>query len=99
MPPRLYYGPDKPEFQALKAVLESEWVSRMQEVLGIDTDSLPVIWDADFFYGPKTASGEDTYVLGEVNVQSVFPFPEEALEPLAHAATAKVVAARRLRHP
>jgi hypothetical protein len=27
-------------------------------------------------YGPRTASGEDTYVLYEINVSSVFPLPE-----------------------
>ena len=24
---------------------------------------LPIIWDNDFLYGPRTASGEDSYVL------------------------------------
>lgn len=82
-PPRLYYGASKPEFQALKAKLEGEWVHEMQRLLDIETDSLPALWDADFLYGPKDASGEDTYVLCEINVSSVFPFPDEALEPLA----------------
>lgn len=97
VPPRLYYGPSKPEFQALKARLESEWVLEMQQALGIDYESLPAIWDADFLYGPKTASGEDTYVLCEINVQSVYPFPEEAVEPLAHAAVARTLAAKSRR--
>lgn len=97
VPPRLYYGPQKSEFQALKATLESEWVPQMQQVLDIDTGSLPAIWDADFLYGPKTASGEDTYVLCEVNVQSVYPFPEEALEPLAHAAMTLMIVAKSAR--
>jgi hypothetical protein len=98
VPPRLYYGPQKPEFQAIKAILESEWVPRMQQLLGINTESLPAIWDADFLYGPKTASGEDTYVLGEVNVQSVYPFPEEALEPLAQTAMSRMIAAKSTRY-
>jgi hypothetical protein len=34
----------------------------MMELLGIDADSLPIIWDADFLYGPRDASGRDTYV-------------------------------------
>ncbi|MBI2936443.1 MAG: Cj0069 family protein [Chloroflexi bacterium] len=97
VPPRLYYGSSKPEFQALKAKLESEWVPEMQQVLGIDTESLPAIWDADFLYGPKSAFGEDTYVLCEINVQSVYPFPEEALEPLAQAAAARALAAKSVR--
>jgi hypothetical protein len=47
----------------------------MQEVLGLDAVALPAIWDADFLYGPKTQSGEDTYVLFEINVSAVWPFP------------------------
>jgi len=34
-------------------------------------------------YGPKNASGEDTYVLCEINISSVYPLPDEALMPLA----------------
>jgi hypothetical protein len=94
VPPRLYYGSGKPEFQALKAMLESAWIPQMQQALDIDTESLPVIWDADFLFGPKTASGDDTYVLGEINVQSVYPFPEDALEPLTQAAAARMIASK-----
>jgi len=32
---------------------------------------LPIIWDADFLYGPKTPSGDDSYVLCEINVSAV----------------------------
>ncbi|MBI2505102.1 MAG: Cj0069 family protein [Candidatus Latescibacteria bacterium] len=81
--PRLYYPATKPEFQLLKTKMEEEWLPAMQQVLDIDTTALPVIWDADFLYGPKAATGEDTYVLCEINVSSVYPFPDEALEPLA----------------
>lgn len=55
----------------------------MLRVLDLDADSLPVLWDADFLYGPKNGSGEDTYVLCEINVSAVSPFPDEALDPLA----------------
>ena len=84
--PRLYHGPEKPEFQALRAKLDSEWVPQMQALLDIETADLPMLWDADFLLGPKDASGEDTYVLCEINSSSVYPFPDEALEPLARAA-------------
>ncbi len=90
-PPRLYYGPDKPEFQDLKVRLESSWIREMQLRLGVDTHSLPVIWDADFLLGPKTSGGDDTYVLCEINVSSVFPIPDEAPAPLAEAAIARVL--------
>ena len=39
---------------------------------------LPMIWDADFMLGPPGADGAESYVLGEINVSSVFPIPEEA---------------------
>jgi len=81
--PRLYYPPTRPDFQKLKNSLESEWLPEMCRVLSIDPAELPVIWDADFMYGPKSAAGEDTYVLCEINISSVYPFPDEALVPLA----------------
>ena len=96
-PPRAYYGPSKPEFQDIKAKIESQWVADMQHVLSIDTKSLPAIWDADFLYGPQTASGEDTYVLCEINVQCVYPFPDEAVEPLTEAAVTRMVASKSTR--
>jgi hypothetical protein len=80
--PRLYYPASKPGFQILKTRMEVEWLPAMQELLDIDNQSLPVIWDADFLYGPKATSGEDTFVLGEINISAVYPFPESALEPL-----------------
>jgi hypothetical protein len=44
---------------------------------------LPMIWDADFMLGPPGADGTDRYVLGEINVSSVFPMPEEASAEIA----------------
>jgi len=58
----------------------------MQEILGLDTHALPVIWDADFLYGAKTTSGDDTYVLCEINASSTFAFPEHAMPTVAKAA-------------
>jgi hypothetical protein len=84
--PRLYFPQTKPEFQSLKHRLEFEWLPAMQRLLDIDTAALPVIWDADFLLGARTPAGDDTYVLCEINVSSVFPFPDEALAPLAEAA-------------
>lgn len=79
--PRIMSGPDHPPFQALRARMEGDWTPAMARLLAID--DLPVIWDADFLYGPRDANGEDTYVLCEINVSSVFPIPDEAPEALA----------------
>ena len=83
--PRLYHPPSMPWFQSLKRQLEQEWVPAMQRLLDIDTDKLPVLWDCDFLLGPRTESGEDTYVLCEINVSSVSPFPDSAVALVAQA--------------
>ena len=88
--PRLYHPPSLPEFQALKRQLEGAWVPAMQRVLDIDTSDLPVLWDCDFLLGPRSESGADTYVLCEINVSSVSPFPDSAVGPLAKATLARV---------
>ena len=82
--PRIMHGPDAPAFQVLRSKMESEWTPQMMQTLGIDAASLPIIWDADFFYGPRTAAGEDTYVLCEINVSCVFAVPDEAPAAIAH---------------
>jgi hypothetical protein len=45
-----------------------------------------MIWDADFMLGPPRADGTDSYVLGEINVSSVFPMPDEAPAEIARRA-------------
>jgi hypothetical protein len=82
--PRMMYGPDAEQFQALREKMEEEWTPQMMEVLDIETGSLPIIWDADFLYGARTASGEDTYVLCEINVSSVFAIPDQAPAAIAY---------------
>lgn len=90
--PRLYHPPDMPEFQGLKYILEQVWVPAMQRLLEIDTQRLPILWDCDFLLGPKNASGEDTYVLCEINVSSVAPFPESAVPYVAQATLSRLQA-------
>jgi hypothetical protein len=70
----------------LRERTETEWVPELQRILGIETKALPVIWDADFLYGPRTASGEDAFVLCEINASSTFAFPEFAMPTVARAA-------------
>jgi hypothetical protein len=92
--PRIMHGADAEPFQALRAKMEAEWTPQMMEVLRIDAASLPIIWDADFLYGPRTASGEDSYVLCEINVSSVFAIPEQAPAAIARLALGRLQAAR-----
>jgi hypothetical protein len=92
--PRIMHGADAAPFQALRAKMEAEWTPQMMEVLGIDAASLPIIWDADFLYGPRTRSGEDSYVLCEINVSSVFAIPHQAPAAVADLALARLRSVR-----
>ncbi len=95
--PRLYHPPTKPEFQTLKQKLEQEWVPAMQQLLTIEMQGLPILWDCDFLLGPKGEVGEDSHVLCEINVSSVAPYPESALPYIVDATTARVKEARQRR--
>jgi hypothetical protein len=86
--PRIMYPADAPPFCELRNKMESEWVPGMQTVLDIPTASLPALWDADFLYGPRTSEGADTYVLCEINVSSVAPYPDSAAPKVAAAVLA-----------
>jgi hypothetical protein len=81
--PRLYSSNADPRFQHLRGLMENEWTPELISLLDIARDDLPMIWDADFMLGPVAADGADTYVLGEINVSSVFPMPEQAPAEIA----------------
>jgi hypothetical protein len=81
--PRIMHPAAAEPFRALKTKMETEWTPQMMATLGSGAASLPIIWDADFLYGPRTASGEDTYVLCEINVSSVFAIPDQAPAEIA----------------
>jgi hypothetical protein len=81
--PRLYSSNADPRFQRLRRLMEDEWTPQLTLLLDIQCSDLPMIWDADFMLGPLGADGNDTYVLGEINVSSVFPMPDEAPAKIA----------------
>ena len=76
--PRLYHGPDLPQYQGLKVSLESRWIELLRSRVGLPRERLPLLWDCDFMLGERAACG-DRYVLCEVNVSSVSPFPPSAI--------------------
>src|SRR5262245_36468937 len=88
--PRLYYPPTRADLQPPKDRLEREWLAELCGIVGVDKAQLPILWDADFLYGEKDADGADTYVLCEINVSSVYPFPDDALGPLAAETLARI---------
>jgi len=65
--------------------MEKAWLPELLRALELDVRELPFLWDADFYFGPLNDFGENTYVLGEINVSSVYPFPDAALQPLPEA--------------
>lgn len=82
--PRLYTSNADPRFQRLRGLMEDEWTPQLISLLDMEKDDLPMIWDADFILGPVGPDGADSYVLGEINVSSVFPIPDEAPAAIAH---------------
>lgn len=90
-PPSVMEGPDVPRYQALRQLAEDSWIPAMAAQLDLEQHELPVIWDADFLYGPKDPSGADRFVLCEINVSAVWPFPPMAVETVAANVMARVM--------
>lgn len=85
-------------FQELRRCMEADWTPGLQSLLDIETSDLPVLWDADFLYGPKTSEGDDSFVLCEINVSCVVPYPLTAVEAIALAAKERTAAQARTTH-
>lgn len=81
--PRVYTSNADDRFRRLRRLMEDEWTPQLTSLLNINPRDLPMIWDADFMLGPAGPDGADTYVLGEINVSSVFPIPDEAPAEIA----------------
>jgi hypothetical protein len=92
---RLYHPPSLPHLQGLKQRLEAEWLPELQRTLCIRREELPLLWDCDFLHGAPARQGDERYVLCEINVSSVAPFPDSAIEPLVEAAVVQVGKRRR----
>jgi hypothetical protein len=93
--PRLYHGPELAPFQSLKQRLESEWIDLLRERVGLAHDQLPLLWDCDFMLGDSAPGQEQAYVLCEVNVSSVSPFPPSCIGPLVQAVQERLRAGMR----
>jgi hypothetical protein len=91
--PRLYHGPELPAFQSLKRQLESGWVEQLRAQVGLAREQLPLLWDCDFMLGDAAPGDAQRFVLCEVNVSSVSPFPPSSVVPLVAAVKAKLAAA------
>ena len=85
---KTFHPADSPRFTGLKRSMEDDWTPGLQRLLAIETRELPLLWDADFLHGPRTPQGEDSWVLCEINVSCVIPFPVEAAGGIAETAEA-----------
>ncbi len=88
--PRLYHGPELAGFQSLRQQLESSWVTLLCERVGLSRERLPLLWDCDFMLGEPTAEGAQRFVLCEINVSSVSPFPPSCISPLVQVVMRRV---------
>ena len=82
---RLYSGCDDPRFQDLRARLEGGWIDLLCSRVGVESARVPLLWDLDFFLGQRDDGEPERYVLCEINVSSVSPFPPSAIRPLVEA--------------
>ena len=90
--PRLYFDAGLPQYQRLKTLLESQWVEMLRANVGLPRERLPLLWDCDFMLGER--DGNDArYVLCEVNVSSVSPFPPSAIAAIVAAVRARLALA------
>lgn len=64
-------------------------------VLSLELQRLPVISDSDFLYGSKDEHHQDGYVLCEVNVSAVWPYPPTASTTIVRNTLARVTKAVR----
>ncbi len=92
--PRLYHGAEAAEFQPLRQRLESSWITLLRERVGLVREQLPLLWDCDFLFGDPRADDPQPFVLCEVNVSSVSPFPPSSIAPLVAAVRARLDARR-----
>ena len=83
--PRLYSGPDDLRFQDLRRRLEGGWIDALCTRVGVEPGRVPLLWDVDFLLGERAPGEPERYVLCEINVSSVSPFPESAIAPLVQA--------------
>ena len=84
--PRRYYGPGElPQFQGVNQQLETEWVGLLRSRVGLPREKLPLLWDCDFMFG----EGE-SFVLCEIIVSSVSPFPPSAIGRIVEAVRSRM---------
>ncbi len=85
--PRLYHGPDDARVPGAESDSSSRSGSSCcASASACRASSLPLLWDCDFMFGERAAPAQpERYVLCEINVSSVSPFPPSSIAPLVAA--------------
>ena len=83
--PRLYSDADDPRFQDLRRRLDEGWIDLLCSRTGVAPSAVPLLWDVDFLLGERRPDAPERYVVCEINVSSVAPFPDSAIAPLVQA--------------
>lgn len=73
---RYYYTEDCFLFQRLRQRLEQEWLPALGQLMAMQPDKFPLLWDADFFLGDAP---DAEFSLCEINASCISPFPESAI--------------------
>jgi hypothetical protein len=90
-------GPEAAQYQQLGRLVTNEWLPQALSILDLRRDELPAIWDADFLIGSRDERGDDTYVLCEINLSAVWPFPPMAARRIVETAIRSAIDARNSR--
>ncbi|MBI3438455.1 MAG: Cj0069 family protein [Proteobacteria bacterium] len=72
------FASDEPVFGDLRESMHKDWIPGTKRILGMETSSLPALWDADFLVRGRASAGRGAYALCEINVSCVSPFPDVA---------------------
>jgi hypothetical protein len=79
---------DEPRYEGLRHSLEVEWLPELLARASLVPESMPAIWDLDFLVA--TREGEPQYVLCEINMSCVSPFPDFAVQEIARSVAESV---------
>lgn len=82
-----------PAYQGLRQSMEADWIPGLQQRLDIATAELPALWDADFLRRSPATDDASDFVLCEINISAVSPFPETAAPEIAKSAEACLIGA------
>jgi len=81
---RFYFSEDCGLFQDLRKIMDEKWIPQLQEIHSISDEEMPLLWDIDLFINnANTVKTEEKYIICEINVSCVSPFPPSCSDYIA----------------